>query len=102
MIHTHQSKEAFEKLIDAQTGILVSDNYTVCRKWVTKRQTCLSHLIRKAKGLAERPNAELSKFGKWTKKELQRLIKMAEAPSTIVRWRTSYARLCRLIALYRC
>jgi transposase len=101
MIHTNRSKEAFESMIGLWAGILVSDNYAVYRKWVNKRQTCLSHLIRKAKALSERTDHELSTFGAWARKELQRLVKMAHAPPTIGEWRAFYARLCRLIALYR-
>ncbi len=101
MIHTNRSKEAFESMIGLWTGILVSDNYAVYRKWVNLRQTCLSHLIRKAKALAERADPELSAFGAWTGKELQRLVKMAHAPPTVGQWRAFYARLCHLIALYR-
>jgi transposase len=101
MIHTHRSKEAFERLIGAWSGILISDNYAVYRKWVNKRQTCLAHLIRKAEGLAERADPELASFGNWTRKELQRLVKMANAPPSIGEWRSFYARLCKLIALYR-
>lgn len=101
MIHSKRSKEAFESLIGMWSGIMVSDNYAVYRKWVNLRQTCLSHLIRKAKALAERTNPELSAFGTWTEKELRRLVKMAKAPPTLGEWRAFYARLCRLIALYR-
>src|SRR5208337_1604098 len=101
MIHTNRSKEAFEKLIGAWCGILVSDNYGVYRKWVNKRQTCLAHLIRKACALAQRADPELSSCGKWAAKELERLIKMAKAPPTIGEWRAFFARFCHLIALYR-
>jgi len=101
MVHTNRSKEAFEKLIGAWAGILVSDNYAVYRKWVNLRQTCLSHLIRTAKGLSERADPELAAFGKWSRKELQRLVRMAKAPPTQGEWRAFYARLCHLIALYR-
>jgi len=41
MIHPKRSKEAFEELIDAWNGILISDGYKVYQKWVGKRQTCL-------------------------------------------------------------
>jgi transposase len=101
MIHNTRSKEAFESLIGMWSGIMVSDNYAVYRKWVNLRQTCLSHLIRKARALAQRTNPELAAFGTWTEKELQRLVKMAKAPPTLGEWRAFYARLCRLIALYR-
>jgi len=51
-IKASRSKKAFEELIGHWAGILVSDGYGVYRKWVNQRQTCLAHLIRKAKGLA--------------------------------------------------
>jgi transposase len=101
MIHTNRSREAFEKLIGAWSGILVSDNYIVYQKWVNKRQSCLAHLIRKALGLAQRSNPELSSCGKWAAKELERLVKMAKGPPTIGEWRAFFARFCHLIALYR-
>jgi transposase len=100
MMHNHRSKAAFEALIGTWDGILVSDNYGVYQKWVSKMQTCLSHLIRKATALSERADSKLSTFGNWTRKELQRLVKMAKAPPTIGQWRAFYARLCRLIAWY--
>jgi len=101
MIHTNRSREAFEKLIGAWSGILVSDNYGIYRKWVNKRQSCLAHLIRKAYGLAERRDLELSSCGKWAAKELERLVRMAKAPPTVGEWRAFFARFCHLIALYR-
>lgn len=101
MIHANRSRDAFEKLIGAWCGILVSDDYGIYQKWVDKRQTCLAHLIRTACGLAQRRDPELSSCGKWALKELVRLIKMAKAPPTIGEWRAFFARFCRLIALYR-
>jgi len=101
MIHTNRSREAFEALIGAWCGILVSDDYRIYQKWVSKRQTCLAHLIRKACALAQRGNQELASCGKWAKKELERLVKMAKAPPTLGEWRAFFARFCHLIALYR-
>jgi transposase len=101
MIHPNRSQAAFDALIGAWDGILVSDGYKVYQKWVNMRQTCLAHLIRRAKGLSERSDPELAKCGKWARAELQRLCKMAKAPPTEAEWRSFYARLCRLIALYR-
>ena len=101
MIHPNRSQTAFDELIGAWEGILVSDGYKIYQKWVNARQTCLAHLIRRAKGLAERQDPELAKCGKWARSELQRLCKMAKAPPTEAEWRSFYARLCRLIALYR-
>lgn len=101
MIHTNRSKEAFEQLIGAWVGILVSDNYGVYQKWANQRQNCLAHLIRKAKGLAERADPELSRFGRWATKELQLLCSWGKDPPEITEITAFYARLCRLIALYR-
>jgi len=101
MIHTNRSQAAFEELIGAWEGILVSDGYRIYQKWIHGRQTCLAHLIRRATGLAERSDPELAKCGKWARAELRRLCKMAKAPPTTAQWRSFYARLCRLIALYR-
>jgi hypothetical protein len=37
-------------------------------------QTCLAHLIRRARGLSERPEPELAWFGQRVMAELQRLV----------------------------
>jgi len=66
-----------------------------------KRQTCWHISSAKACGLAERADPELASFGKWSAKELERLIRVAKAPATIGEWRAFNARLCLLIALYR-
>jgi transposase len=100
LIHPHRSKEAFAALIDDWTGILVSDGYGVYQHWVQARQTCLAHLIRTARSLAERQNAELAACGAWALAELQRLCYMATAPPTGGEWRAWYARLCKLIEQY--
>jgi transposase len=100
MIHPHRSKEAFAALIDDWAGILVSDGYGVYQHWVQARQTCLAHLIRTARSLAERQHAELAACGAWALAELQRLCHMATAPPTGGEWRAWYARLCRLIEQY--
>ncbi len=88
-------------LIDKWTGILVSDNYGVYRNWVNLNQTCLAHLIRKAKALAEAKDQDIAKCGAWAKKELYRLMEMANAPPTEGQWRAFYARFYRLMSLYR-
>ena len=100
MIHPHRSKEAFAALIDDWTGILVSDGYGVYQTWVERRQTCLAHLIRTARSLAERSNPELAACGTWALAELQRLCHMATAPPTGGEWRAWYARLCKWIDQY--
>ena len=100
MIHPRRSKEAFAALIDAWTGILVSDGYGVYQTWVERRQTCLAHLIRTARSLAERQLPDLAACGTWALTELQRLCHMATAPPTGGEWRAWYARLCKLIDQY--
>ena len=100
MIHPRRSKEAFAALIDDWTGILVSDGYGVYQTWVAQRQTCLAHLIRTARGLAERPSPDVAACGVWALAELQRLCHMATAPPTGGEWRAWYARLCHLIDQY--
>src|SRR6516165_6140425 len=87
MIHPRRSKEAFAALIDDWAGILVSDGYGVYQNWVQARQTCLAHLIRTARSLAERQNAELATCGAWALVELQRLCHRATAPPTGGEWR---------------
>ena len=100
MIHPRRSKEAFAALIDDWAGILVSDGYGVYQNWVQARQTCLAHLIRTARGLAERQHPDLAACGAWALAELQRLCHMATAPPTGGEWRAWYARLCKLIDQY--
>ena len=100
MIHPRRSKEAFAALIEDWEGLLVSDGYGVYQHWVERRQTCLAHLIRTARGLASRPQAELAACGTWALAELQRLCHMAHSPPTGGEWRAWYARLCTLIDQY--
>jgi transposase len=100
MIHPRRSKEAFAALIDDWEGILVSDGYGVYQRWVAARQTCVAHLIRTARSLAERPHPDLAACGAWALAELQRLCHMATAPPTGGEWRAWYARVCKLIDQY--
>ena len=97
MIHSHRSKEAFLKLIGAWKGILVSDNYSVYRNWTELRQSCLAHYIRRAKGLAERKDEPLRRFGEKTLKELRLLCRWAKAPPNRGEWNAFYARFIRLV-----
>ena len=101
MVHPNRSQAAFDELTGAWEGILVSDGYRLYQNWINMRQTCLAHLIRRAQGLSERRDPELAKCGKWATAELQRLCKMAKDPPTKGEWSSFYARLCRLISLYR-
>src|SRR5688572_31039123 len=100
LIHPKRSKEAFFDLIEDWEGLLVSDGYGVYQKWVNRRQTCLAHLIRTARGLSEKQNPELAACGAWALSELQRLCHMARAPPSGGEWNAWYARFCGLIGRY--
>ena len=100
MIHQNRSKQAFEELVADWNGILISDNYGVYVSWVNKRQTCLAHLIRKAKGLAERKDESILRFGRCILKELQLLCHWARKPPSQEQWTDFYSRLLLLLILY--
>ncbi len=97
MIHKNRSKVAFLALVQDWEGILVSDNYGVYTKWVNLRQTCLAHLIRKAKGLAERKDKITKHFGQQIVKDLQLLCHWAKSPPNNKEWREFYERFTGLI-----
>ncbi len=69
-----------------------SDGYGVYQQWVNRRQTCLAHLIRTARGLSEKQDPELAACGAWALSELQRLGHMAKAPPSGGEWKAWYAR----------
>jgi len=100
-VKASRSKKAFEELIGHWAGILVSDAYGAYRKWAQQRQTCLAHLIRRAKGLSERKDAAISRLGERVAGELDRLIQWAHAPPTQGEVTTWYARMCHLVDQYR-
>jgi transposase len=100
MIHQNRSKQAFEELVADWNGILISDNYGVYVSWVNKRQTCLAHLIRRAKGLAERKAESIRRFGRCILKELQLLCHWARKPPSQDQWTDFYSRLLMLLILY--
>jgi transposase len=95
------SQAAFKALIEHWSGILVSDGYGVYRQWLHQRQTCMAHLIRRARGLSERKEPELARFGCRVMAELQRLVHWAMAPPTSGEVQTWYGRMVYLIAQYR-
>ena len=97
MIHRNRSKKAFQELIQDWEGILVSDNYGVYSKWVNLRQTCLAHLIRKAKGLSERKDPVTQRFGRLIAKDLRLLCHWAKDFPDHPEWRDWYQRFTTLI-----
>jgi transposase len=100
-VQSSRSKAAFEALVDRWAGILVSDGYGVYRQWVHGRQTCLAHLIRRARGLSERKEPELAGFGRRAMIELQRLAHWATVPPTTGDVQTWYMHIVYLIDRYR-
>src|SRR5215470_5176835 len=88
----NRTKLAPAHLIGDWTGILVSDGYRVYQYWEGLRQSCLAHLIRAAKGLAESVEASIARFGCRIHTELQRLCHMSIEWSTVGQWRAWYAR----------
>ena len=100
-VQASRSKAAFEALVERWAGIVVSDGYGVYHHWLHGRQTCLAHLIRRARGLAERRDPELAWFGGRVMTELQRLVHWATAPPTGGEVQTWYARMVHLLACHR-
>jgi transposase len=96
-VQTNRNKAAFAALIERWAGILVSDGYGVYQHWVHGRQTCLAHLIRRARSLAERRDPELAWFGGRVMTELQRLVHWAQAPPTAGEVQTWYMRMVHLL-----
>ncbi len=91
---------AFLELIQDWEGILVSDNYGVYAKWINLRQTCLAHLIRKAKALAEKKDKVTKQFGKQIVHDLQLLCHWAKSPPENKEWREFYEHFMALIIDY--
>jgi len=99
MIHPNRSKAAFQQLIADWQGILISDNYGLYVNWV-KRQTCLAHLIRKAKALCESKNEGIRNFGENILHELRLLCHFAKKPPDENQWTAFYSRLLLLLMLH--
>ena len=100
-VQAGRNTAAFEALVEHWAGLVVSDGYGVYQHWVHGRQTCLAHLIRRARGLSERKEPELAKFGHRVMVELQRLVHWATAPPTAGDVQTWYARMVHLLADHR-
>jgi transposase len=100
-VQASQSQAALEALIEPWVGILVSDGYGLHRTWLHGRQTCLAHLIRRARGLSERKDPAVAGFGRRVLVELQRLGHWAQAPPTAGDVQTWYARMVHLLACHR-
>jgi transposase len=71
--------------------------YGVYQYWEGQRQSCLAHVIRTAKRLAEHVNASIAAFGRRVHAELQRLCHMGTERPTMGQWRAWYARFNSLV-----
>lgn len=100
LVHPKRSGKALKALIKDWQGILVSDNFSVYKNWIHKRQNCLAHFIRKAKKLSESADDQLSKFGDQMHCHLRLLCHYAKAPPSNSQWTIFYVRLVWLIILY--
>jgi transposase len=98
-VHNNRSKKAFEETVGRWRGILISDDYHLYTQWV-KRQSCLAHLIRKARALSEHQKESVQRFGKNLVKELQLLCHWAKAPPDEKQWTDFYSRLLLLLMLH--
>ncbi|MBF0553498.1 MAG: transposase, partial [Nitrospirae bacterium] len=58
------------------SGIIISDYYNVYRNYSKKWQTCLAHIIRKAKGLIEDDDKLVQAVGYLLKRELKLMISL--------------------------
>jgi transposase len=96
-IRANRSKAAFSQLIAGWRGILVSDGSTIDHSWQGLRQSCLAHLIRTAKGLAESVEVGIARCGERVRAELQRLCHMGTERPTVGQWRAWYARFRALV-----
>lgn len=99
MIMATRSAKAFAGLVSNWDGILVSDGYALYLKWPgTARQSCLAHLIRKARKFAEDSSPEIARGGRWILAELRRLVNMAHNPPTngeYAAWKGRFLRCAR-------
>ena len=92
-----RSNAAFVQLIGDWLGVLVRDGYRLSHAWQGVRQSCLAHVIRTAKGLAEHVKAGMAHFGRHVHAELQRLCHMGTERPTVGQWRAWYARFRALL-----
>ena len=92
--------EEFEVLRGDWNGTLVSDGYAVYRSHPNERQTCLAHLIRKARSFAESADATFAACGRQGLPELQRLSQMSREKTKLGDWQTFYARFCKWTRSY--
>lgn len=99
-IDPKRSKQAFLELIADWKGILISDGYRLYCKWVHGRQTCLAHLIRKAKALTESKKLNERRGGHLIGAHLRTLIEFSKNKPPPKKWEQFYNRLLLTLSLF--
>jgi transposase len=99
-IDPKRSKQAFLELIADWKGILISDGYGLYCKWVHGRQTCLAHLIRKAKALIESRKLNERRGGKLILAHLNTLIEFSKHKPPPLKWERFYNSLLLILSLF--
>ena len=99
-IDPKRSKQAFLSLIEDWKGILISDGYQLYRKWVDGRQTCLAHLIRKAKALMESKKPNEKRCGTMIGAHLIQLIDFSKNKPPPAKWEVFYRHLLFTLSLF--
>lgn len=99
-IDSNRSAKAFEMLVEDWNGILISDGYELYKKWINHRQTCIPHLIRRARGLAERETPHIKRYGEMMLELLQQLIHFAKEPPSDNEWSDFYQELMVVLSLH--
>jgi transposase len=99
-VDPNRSKLAFDRLVEDWNGILISDGYRLYQKWINHRQTCIPHLIRRARGLSERKTPHIKRFGEMMLELLQRLIHFSKEPPGEQEWSDFYYELMVVLSLH--
>lgn len=99
-IDPKRSKQAFLELIADWKGILISDGYGLYCKWIHGRQTCLAHLIRKAKALTESKKLNEKRGGKLIGTHLKTLIDFSKNKPPPKKWERFYNSLLLTLSLF--
>ena len=94
-----RSREAFNEVVKQWQGILVSDNFSVYQNWVNQNQQCLAHFIRKARGLSESNDKQVSALGEEMFILLKELCHFTKDPPGKRNWNNFYTRFLQLLML---
>ena len=96
-LHPNRSKAVCVQRMGDWAGLLGRDGSGVYQAWEGRRQSCLAHLSRTAKGLAASVAAGMARCGGRVHAELQRLCHRGTERPTVGQWRAWYARFKQLL-----